>query len=280
VQLLAVGGDVPRQHECAGGFEASARAMIEDVRAESLRVVETTADLDAVLAGGEPGFVLHLEGCRPLEAAGAEAFYRLGVRSLQLTWNGPNAFADGVGIDVPERLTARGRELVAELELLGVLIDVAHLAEPCFWDVVELSHGPVVASHANAAALHPHRRNLSDDQIVAIARTGGFVGVCFIADFIGESPSLERVLDHVDHIAVLTGVASVAVGPDYVAFAPDLMVAPGDGTTYLGPEGLREVETLPVFTAGLLERGYSEEDVAKILGGNALRVLRAVLAVR
>jgi membrane dipeptidase len=161
-----------------------------------------------------------------------------------------------------------------------VLIDVAHLAEPCFWDVVELSHGPIVASHANAAALHPHRRNLSDDQIVAIARTGGFVGVCFIADFIGESPSLERVLDHVDHIAVLAGVASVAVGPDYVAFAHDLMVAPGDGTTYLGPEGLREVETLPVFTAGLLERGYSEEDVAKILGGNALRVLRAVLAVR
>jgi membrane dipeptidase len=166
---------------------------------------------------------------------------------------------------------------VRELERLGIVLDVAHLAEPAFWDLMGVAQGPVVCSHANAKALCDHPRNLTDAQLHAIASTGGFVGVCFVGDFIDEhEPTVEALLDHVDHMAALLGPAHVAVGPDYVEFAPDLMMPPDDDG-YLGPEGLRRVETLPVFTAGLLARGYSEEDVASILGGNALRVLRQVL---
>jgi membrane dipeptidase len=277
VQLLAVGGDVPGHHEVGGGPEQAARAMIEDVRAEGVRAIETVRDLAAVVAGVEPGIVLHLEGCRPLETAGAGAFHALGVRSVQLTWNGPNAFADGVGVEAARGLTPAGRELVLELDELGVMIDVSHLAERGFWDLLELARGPVVATHANAMTLRPHRRNLTDEQIQALAQTGGFVGVCFIADYIGSEPTVKSVVDHVDHLVTLAGVESVAVGPDYVEFATDLMIEPGQESTHLGPEGLRRVETLAVFTAALLERGYSDDAVARILGGNALRVLRSVL---
>lgn len=292
IQLLAAGGDVPGQHECAGDERESALAMLGDVLAEEggdpgFRIVRTTGDLDAVLAGEKIGLVLHLEGAKPLIAGNdvlgtgfrteLAMFHELGLRSLQLTWNGPNLFADGVGVAEPKGLTPLGLELVSELDRLGILIDVAHLAEPSFWDLVELVRGPVVASHANAAALHPHRRNLTDDQVRAVAGTGGFVGVCFIGDFIGEPVTVDHVMDHVDHLVDVAGIDAVAIGADYVEFALDLMVDPAEGGGYIGPEGLRRVETLPVFTAALLGRGYSEEDAARILGGNALRVLRTVL---
>jgi membrane dipeptidase len=293
VQFLAAGGDVPGQHECAGDERESALAMLGDVLAEegrcpNLTVIRSVADLDAVLAGDRIGLVLHLEGAKPLTSAddvlaagfmeGLEELHSLGVRSLQPTWNGPNAFADGVGVADPKGLTALGRDLVAGLDRLGILIDVAHLAEPSFWDLLEIARGPVVASHANAAAVHSHRRNLTDEQIRAIAGTGGFVGVCFIGDFIGEPVTVERVTDHVDHLVEVAGIDGVGIGADYVEFAVDLMVDPGQDEGYLGPEGLRRVETLPVLTAALLRRGYAEEDVAKILGGNPLRALRETLS--
>lgn len=285
VQFLAVGGDVPGDHEVGGGYAEAALAMIADVLDEedadgAIYVVRGAAGLEATLADGRVGFVLHLEGLRPLagSAAAVAEFYGLGVRSAQLTWNGSNELAAGVDAEPAGGLTTAGREVVAELDRLGILLDVSHLAEQSFWDLVEIARGPIVASHANAKALCPHRRNLTDDQIRAIARTGGVVGVCFIAAFIGQPATLERLLDHVDHVAELVGIEALAVGPDYVEFAPDLMLEPDGEEPYLGPEGLRRVETLPVFTAGLLERGYSPAEAAAILGGNMLRVLRTTLA--
>jgi membrane dipeptidase len=289
VQVLAVGGDVPLTHDPEGSPHLRALQTIDDVlveaaRCEELRPVETAGDLDAAIAAGQIALILHLEGLKPILGAGASRaapllrhFHRLGLRSAQLTWNGGNEIADGVGVERPHGLSPLGREMVAELERLGVLIDVSHLSEPSFWDLLELADGPVVATHANAFALCPHPRNLRDDQIRAVAGSGGFVGVCFVASFIGEEATLDRLLDHVDHLAALVGTDAIGVGPDYVEFALDVMVEPGSEHAYLGPEGLRRVETLPVFTAGLLSRGYSEDDAVKILGGNALRVLRRTL---
>lgn len=287
VQVLAAGGDVPGQHECAGDWHASAVAMLGDVLDEeergAFRVLRTQGDLEAALLGGQVGFLLHLEGARALgegpEAADRlAAFHALGLRSLQLTWNGGNAFAAGVSVEPPHGLTVAGRRLVAECGRLGILLDVAHLSEPSFWDVLDFARGPVIASHANARALCPHRRNLTDEQVSALAATGGLVGVVFVSDFIDEeAATLDALVDHVDHLVALAGIDAVGVGTDYVEFALDLMTEPGREAGYLGPEGLRRVETLPVLSAALLGRGYAEEDVAKIVGGNALRVLRAVL---
>jgi membrane dipeptidase len=290
IQVHTVGGDVPGGYDVGGSTESCARAMIDDALAEAaetpgLRIVQTASDLDEVVAAAEVGLLLHFEGLRPiLEPDGVrgavptlQAFHELGLRSLQLTWNGPNDLADGVGVAAPRRLAGPAAPVLREIERLGIVLDVAHLAEPAFWDLMGMAQGPVVCSHGNARALCDHVRNLTDDQIGAIASTGGYVGVCFVGDFIAESdPTLDDLLDHVDHIATLVGVDALAVGPDYVEFAPDIMLPDGDDA-HVGPEGLRRVETLPVFTAGLLSRGYSEEDVARIVGGNALRVLRQVL---
>jgi membrane dipeptidase len=231
--------------------------------------------------------VLHFEGCRPLlgDVELAREFHRLGLRSAQLTWNYRNELADAIGAVAPGGLTPKGREIVAELDRLGFLFDASHLAEQGFWELLELVRSPVVASHANATAVWPHPRNLTDEQIEAIAARGGYVGVCFFPAFVGPDPTLERLLDHVDHLAQLVGIDHIAVGPDYVDFALDLMTAdmtaggaPVDyGASFEFPEGLQRVETLPVFTAGLLGRGYGREEAAKILGGNVLRVLGAVL---
>jgi membrane dipeptidase len=292
-EFMTVGGDVPAVHDPDGSPYFRALQTIGDLLEEAipgsgLRPVRTPADLDGAVAADEIGVVLHLEGLAPVLRGGERApellhhLHDLGLRSAQLTWNGRNEAADGVGVDSPRGLSELGKLLVAELERLGAVVDVSHLAEPGFWDVLDVTGGPICASHANARAVHRHTRNLTDEQVLALARRGGYVGVCFLPAFIGAEPSLDGLLDHVDHLVELAGVDAVAIGPDYAEFAADLVFAgPSRGIDYGPklefPEGLRRVETLPVLTAGLLARGYSETDSARILGGNALRVLRAVL---
>jgi membrane dipeptidase len=200
-----------------------------------------------------------------------------------------NELGDGVGSPSAGGLTALGREVVCELQELGMIVDVSHLAPAGVRDVLDLARAPVVASHANAAALEPHPRNLTDDQIRGIAATGGVVGLCFFPSFIGSPPTVERLLDHADHIAGLVGPDHLALGPDFVEMALPMMLADMRGDPVYAdagaelpewavfPEGLRRVETLPLFTAALLGRGWRDEDVAKVLGGSALRVLRSVL---
>jgi membrane dipeptidase len=292
LEFMTVGGDMPLTMDGDGRPDLRALELIDDVVSEAdesdqLTIVRTRADLDAALAGDGLAIVLHFEGCRPLLGRPelARTFQRLGLRSAQLTWNVRNELADGVAGEDAGGLTDAGRTLVAEFERLRALVDVSHLAEPGFWDVAGIATRPFVASHANAAAVWPHPRNLTDDQIRAVAASGGYVGICFFPAFIAVEPTLARLLDHVDHLVGLVGTDHVAVGPDYVDYVLDLMVADmttGDalvdyGESWEFPEGLRRVETLPVFTAGLLEHGYSESDAAKIMGGNVLRVLRELL---
>jgi membrane dipeptidase len=272
--------------------EMVADAVEESEASEALAVVRSAADLDAGLASGRIGLLLHLEGCRPLmgSLAGLHELYELGIRSAQITWNGANELGDGVGVASPGGLTPLGRDVVRELQRLGGLVDISHLAPRGVEDVLELAERPIVASHANAARVQPHPRNLTDGQIRAVAQTGGVVGLCFAPPFIGLPATLDRLLDHADHVAALVGADHLALGPDFVEMALPMMLAdmgtdPLYGVTEDGspdwavfPEGLRSVETLPLLTAGLLARGWSEHDAAKVLGGNALRVLRAALA--
>lgn len=228
-----------------------------------MRQISSVAELDPQ----RPGFVFSFEGADPLvdDLSLLEVFYRLGVRMIGLTWNGRNAFADGQKVGPrPSGLTELGRELVSRMQELGIVLDLAHIAEPGFWDALECTEGPVVATHANAHALHPHVRNLRDDQLKAIADHGGLIGVTFVPGFLSKEPAdLDHVLAHLDYMVQLVGEDHVGLGSDF------------DGIT-TPPTRLSHVGCLPNLTEGMLMHGYSVERIEKILGGNWARVFRAV----
>ncbi|HBQ28391.1 MAG TPA: peptidase [Desulfotomaculum sp.] len=219
------------------------------------------------LAQGKIAALLAVEGGEVLAGrlGVLNSLYLMGVRSLTLTWNHRNELGDGIAVEQPGGLTKFGMAVVKEMNRLGMLVDVAHLAAPGFWDVLKTSRQPVIASHANSYTLCPHPRNLKNEQIKALAAGGGVMGLTFYPPFIHlDCPSLEKLLDHVDYIANLAGVDCIGLGSDF------------DGISEVIPE-LSDVSRLPAFTRGLLARGYSKEAVKKILGDNLLRVLKTVI---
>jgi len=227
----------------------------------------SAADIRRIAASGKVAVVIAVEGGEAIghNIANLRILHRLGVRSLGLVWNQRNLIADGIG----ERrtgggLTSFGVEVVGEMNRLGVVVDVSHLSDPGFWHVAETCKGPFIASHSNARAVCDHPRNLTDDQIRALAKAGGVMGLNFAPPFVSPSGAdVDRLLDHLDHIVGL-------VGPDHVGLGSDF---DGIGST---PEGLEDARAMPSITRGLVARGYGEADIVKFLGANHMRVLEQV----
>ncbi len=242
-----------------------------EANGDSLTLATAAADIVRAKEQGRVAVVLGLEGAEALagELSALRDFHRLGVRVVGLTWNHRNAAGDGVGVPDAAGLTGFGRELVREMNRLGMIVDVAHLAPAGVRDVLAISRHPVVASHANAHALCPHRRNLTDEQLQAIASQGGVIGVTFVPNFIVSHgwATLPLLLDHIDHIVRVAGIDHVGLGSDFEGFPI---------TPYDMPE-LADASGLPHLTEGLLRRGYSPDEVGKILGGNFLHVFREVV---
>lgn len=261
----------------AVGFTAEALAMIErfyEAVGQSggqLLPLRWREDLDQMAPGRVLG-LLSLEGGEPLHGRVdlLRAFFRLGVRAMGLTWNHRNELADGL-LDAEARggLTPRGRAVVREMERLGMIIDCSHLSDTGFWDLLEHTTGPIVASHSNARAVCPHGRNLTDEQLRAVAARGGIVGINFLPAFLkAEGPAtLDDVIRHIDHIAAVAGVGTVGLGSDF------------DGISKT-PVGLEDVTKTGALAEALLRRGYNEEAVRGIMGENWLRLLRRVLPER
>ena len=234
---------------------------------------------------GTARFVLHLEGGSPLEGslAALEVLHEMGVRSMQPTWNVRNELGDGVHErDTGSGLTRFGVSVVKRMEQLGMLVDLSHMSESGFWHTLRITDGPVVVTHANSAAVHPHPRNLTDDQVRAIAERGGVIGIHTLPTFVGPGrPTVQQLVDHVEHLLEVAGIDGVAFGGDFVSCDGP---RPGREALFHDPRkeppvlpGLTEVHEMHTLTAALLDRGFSEADVAALLGGNLLRVLRAVL---
>lgn len=247
--------------------------LLETIAASGgrMQLVTNVAELERCLRDGTFGAILHFEGAEAIdpEFAVLRLGYRLGLRSLGLTWSRPNIYAEGVGPEDRGRgLTQLGRALVRACNELGVLLDVSHLNDAGFWDVIEFSTQPVVASHSNCRALCPVPRNLTDEQIRALAAKGGLLGINFHVGFLRagaerpEDVSLGDVIAHIDHVAELVGV-------DYVAFGSDF-----DGATM--PRDLPDVAALPWLVEALLRHGYDDAAVSKICYENWLRVFRTV----
>jgi membrane dipeptidase len=267
----------------------AAEAVLSDLEEDNnvMRLATSALEIEGALADGVIAGVLALEGCDGLsgDPAMLRAFYRLGVRMVAFTWNRRNEFADGIyGATSASGLTDAGKTALGEMRDHKVICDISHLAEPGFWDVARLSQGPFVASHSNARAVCDHPRNLSDEQLRAIAESGGVVGLNFYGDFVHESdPTLDRLVDHLSHIADSVGIQHVGLGPDFLEDSlRDLGKEAIESAGYdpaladRWTEGCDRSEQLPAFTARLLARGFSEDEIEMVLGSNFMRVFREV----
>jgi membrane dipeptidase len=248
------------------------------------------AEIDAALASGKIAFVLALEGCEGLgsNVELVETFYRLGVRMMSFTHFGRTAMGDGSAEDdAGSRLTRAGVEAVAEMERLGIVVDVSHLGIGGTQHVLEIATRPVIASHSSVRALADHHRNLADEVTKAIAASGGVQGINFFPWFIDlKEPTIERVVDHIAHVANVAGIDHVGIGPDFIreycqefyGNYPDIKTEGLPLNSWI--VDLAYSRDLPNLTQALADRGFSAEDIRKVLGGNFLRVFRAVMTAR
>jgi membrane dipeptidase len=230
--------------------------------------VTSEEEIRKAKSSGKVCGLLSIEGAEPLmgDIGVLRVFHRLGVRMLSFAWNYRTPFADGLNAKRAEsKLTELGVEALEEMNKLGMIFDVSHLTDSVFWDVASTVKGPFIASHSNSRAVCDHPRNLTDDMIEALADSGGVMGMNFAPAFVAkENATVEDLVDHIDHIVNL-------VGPDYVGLGSDF---DGIGTP---PEGLEDVSKMPNITRLLVKRGYSDEDILKILGENHLRVFKQVI---
>jgi membrane dipeptidase len=300
-----------------GGSARRAMDMIDGVyeqarrHPESLEMGFTADDIRRIHKNGKIAALMGIEGGHAIEdsLSALRQFYKLGVRYMTLTHSNTNNWADSSGdvsnpnVKHHNGLTDFGREVVREMNRLGMMVDISHVADKTFWDAIETSQAPVIASHSSARALTDVPRNMTDDMLKAVAKKGGVVMVNFVKGFVntkavkpspetqakideirnqysgdqatmreklrelqGPPPSvtLDMLIDHFVHIAKVAGVDHVGIGSDF------------DGVGGQLPEGMEEISKLPAITYELLKRGYSEADVKKVLGENFLRTMAEV----
>jgi membrane dipeptidase len=275
------GYDVPLDPEVPHDFaaaEATAAAgrLLALERAGHVRVVRSIEDLDAAADGSGPhAAVMHLEGAEPLDVSleALDAWHAMGLRSVGPVWSRPNRFGHGVPFRFPhspdtgEGLTDAGRALVRKLNAYNMVVDLSHLNTRGFFDVASITDAPLIATHCGAHAVAPASRNLTDDQLDEIGRTGGLVGIPYIVDFLRPDGRLDadtpltQVVAHVRHVADRIGTAHVALGSDF------------DGGVI--PDALGDVAGLPKLLDALRADGFTDAEVAGIAWDNWRRVLAA-----
>jgi len=243
-----------RQLDCAREL---ARA-----HADALVLARTMDEVTAARESGRVAFVLGVEGSYAIDddvEAGVERLAEAGVRFIGPLWERDSAAGGSCRSRADRGLTDVGRRLVSACNARGLLIDVAHAGKRTFWDLCAGSTSPVFSSHSGAEAVHGHPRNLDDDQLRAIGHAGGVVGVIFVASYLGGPFStLERLAEHIEHVAEVAGEDAVALGSDFDGFVPL-------------SRGMRDAADLPRLTEILWRRGWRAPRLTKLLGDNARR---------
>jgi len=246
-----------------------------------IALATSAADVRAANKAGKFAALMGMEGGHMIDdnLSILRDYQRLGVRYLTLSHSVNTNWSDSSG-DKPAHngLTDFGKDVVRELNRLGVMVDISHVADKTFWDALEVSRAPLLASHSSCRALSGHPRNMTDDMIKALGAKGGVIMINYSTTFLSnelyeatqnnvpaaERPrvSWEKIVDHIDHAVKLVGAAHVGLGSDF------------DGTTV--PDGMDDVSKLPKITAALRQKGYAEQDVRNILGENILRLMEKV----
>lgn len=267
---------------------------------DDLALATSAAEIEAARAANRIAILIGIEGGHMINSSLAvlRSLYQLGGRYLTLTHSKDTPWAGSSGSDGNAGLSEFGREVVAEMNRLGMMVDVSHVSDQTFWDVIETSSAPVIASHSSARALASSARNMTDEMIRATAEKGGVVHINYynafldddyverrrawrsanpggtelndphartkaLLDAIGRT-SLDTLLNHFEHVIQVGGIESVGLGSDF------------DGVDGELPEGVEDISMLPNIVAGLTSRGYGSADIDKIAGENSMRVLRAV----
>ena len=290
--------------------------MCEDYP-ELVALATTPEDAYRIENEGKRAAFIGMENGYPIgrDLSMIEKYYDRGVRYITLCHSADNDICDSStdrGGPEDNGLSEFGKEVVAECNRLGIMVDVSHASEKSFFDIIETTKAPIIASHSSVRALCDHPRNLTDEQLKALAKNGGVTQICFVSSFVKEQPpnperdaalealrekygsrrniqdeaarakvmeeyqeiyekypdertTLQELVDHIDHVVELIGVDHVGIGTDF----------DGGG----GVEGCNDVSEMPNITEELLKRGYSEEDIRKIWGGNIMRVFSRVIEV-
>jgi membrane dipeptidase len=226
------------------------------------------AEIKEALEGKKTAALLSVEGGEAFEGelSALEKFYELGVRSVCLTWNYRNEIASGVEDDAHCGLTEFGKEVVREMNSLGMLIDLSHMNYEGFMEVMELTDCPVIATHSNAWKICSSQRNLNDEQLLKLKENDGVTGINFYPEFLNNSGNagIHDIINHIEYISGLIGTRHIGIGTDF------------DGIEYL-PEGIKGVEDIGIVFNELLKLNYKQEEVNGIAGNNFLRVIGQVL---
>jgi membrane dipeptidase len=267
-----------------------ARLYTELEQTERLTICKTFAEIEQARAASKIALVITMEGVEPLgeDLNLLRAFYELGVRSVGLTHARRNAAGSG-GIFKPsgsprDGLTNFGREVVRECERLGIVIDLAHINPKGFEDIVDLTSRPLIVSHTNVRKFYDIERNISDEQIEIVGQRGGVVGVNAILVSPGrETSTIDRYVDHIEHVIGLTGIDGVGIGFDFCEYLFQQLpekVRDELATKLTTPQFIPDLTNhshARNLTRRLIERGFNDEQIEKILRGNWLRILKEIL---
>jgi len=240
--------------------------QIIDKYPEAMELATTASGVESVFGRGRVASMLGMEGGHAIENSlgSLRAFYAMGVRYMTLTHNGTLDWADACCDEARHGgLTEFGREVVREMNRMGMLVDISHTSPETMNDVLDVAEAPVIWSHSSARGIHDHPRNVPDQVLRRLPENGGVVMVTFVPSFLTsrDEATIADVADHIEHIANLAGVDHVGIGSDFDGI---------DST----PVGLEDVSTFPALLAELSRRGWTEEDMAKVAGENVLRAWR------
>jgi membrane dipeptidase len=307
---------IPASYETSGGSVQLANRLIDSMEAlvgrapDKFALAHSVADVEKAFSEGKIALPLGMENGTPIQGSldNLRHFYERGIRYITLAHSQANHISDS-SYDLRRKwngLSEFGKELVVEMNKLGVMVDISHVSDDAFYQAVEISKAPMIASHSSIRQFTPgFERNMNDDMIKKLAENGGVIMINFGSSFVSKQArqwndqfsskmeekdlswsdpqaetfskqyrknnpypfaSLELVLDHIDHVRDLVGIDHIGIGSDY------------DGVGDSLPENLKDVSTYPNLVQGLLDRGYSDADIRKILSGNLLRVWREVEA--
>ena len=236
---------------------------------DKFKHARNSSQIDSLLGSERVIGILAVEGGHAIENSidKLKEFYTKGARYMTITWNNSTSWATAAADAqaLTKGLSEFGRQVIKSMDSLGIIIDISHVGKKTIEDILTVTTNPIIASHSGVRALRNDKRNLYDEQIIAIANSGGVIGVVFYPPFLTTSTTarIDTVIKHIDYIKNLVGIDHIALGSDFDGI--DKVVV-----------GLEDVTKYPDLTMALLRKGYSYEDVKKILGGNFLRVFKQV----